>query len=333
MYTITLDSGTTNTRATLWQSGKVINTRKREIGVKNTAVDGNNSRLKAAVKEVIQEVMQETGVLLEEIDYILASGMITSNLGIVEVPHLITPVTSEDLTQGIMRKRVSEIIEKDIWFIPGIKNNVKDISIENCEEMDVMRGEEVETVGLINRINLQGPALIILPGSHSKFVSINEENEITGCCTSLAGEMISVITHNTIIANSVRKSFVEQFNKRFAVKGFEQCMRTGLNRTLFTIRILDQSTDSTTNEMANFLLGAVLATDLVAIKNSSTLSVNRNTKVVVAGKEILRDAFTTLLYHDDYFTEIEKVESDDLKNLAGYGSICLVNREDFNIRD
>lgn len=50
-YTITIDGGTTNTRCILWNSSRQrIDEQKREVGVRNTAIDGNNSKLKNAVK-------------------------------------------------------------------------------------------------------------------------------------------------------------------------------------------------------------------------------------------------------------------------------------------
>ena len=40
-YTITIDGGTTNTRCILWNSSRQrIDEQKREVGVRNTAIDG-----------------------------------------------------------------------------------------------------------------------------------------------------------------------------------------------------------------------------------------------------------------------------------------------------
>ena len=51
-YTITIDGGTTNTRCILWNSSRQrIDEQKLEVGVRNTAIDGNNSKLKNSVKE------------------------------------------------------------------------------------------------------------------------------------------------------------------------------------------------------------------------------------------------------------------------------------------
>jgi 2-dehydro-3-deoxygalactonokinase len=320
---ITLDTGTTNTRALLWHSGKVIAKASRPIGVRDTAIDGNNQRLKAAVKEAIEQILFEKSVQLGDVAIIVASGMITSNVGLVEIPHLTAPVGLEELANGMVKKHIPDVVDKEIWFIPGVKNKIQEVTIDNCEAMDIMRGEEAEIIGLIDRLNINGPAVIVLPGSHSKFVSINEENRITGCLTSLAGELISVVTNHTIIANALNKSFADEFNREYVIKGYRNSNRVGLNRMCFSIRILDQFTNLSVNDKANFLLGIVLSDDLKALKNSSALTVNSDSRVIIAGKDILRDAFEAIMNEDSYFDSIQVADSDTLQDLAGHGAVCI----------
>ena len=57
MNVITVDSGTTNTRATLWKDDCPIYTASRPVGVRMTAIEGNNNALKQAVSQVIQEAL------------------------------------------------------------------------------------------------------------------------------------------------------------------------------------------------------------------------------------------------------------------------------------
>ena len=35
--------------------------------------------------------------------------------------------------------------------------------------------------------------ILVLPGSHNKFVAVNADKEITGCLTSISGELLSAI--------------------------------------------------------------------------------------------------------------------------------------------
>ena len=77
-YTITIDGGTTNTRCILWNSSRQrIDEQKREVGVRNTAIDGNNSKLKNAVKECLEQLLEDHSLTYDNINHIIASGMIT----------------------------------------------------------------------------------------------------------------------------------------------------------------------------------------------------------------------------------------------------------------
>ena len=56
-YTITIDAGTTNTRAYLWDgSRRLIARAGAEVGVHDTAAAGNNSKLKSAVRGCLEGV-------------------------------------------------------------------------------------------------------------------------------------------------------------------------------------------------------------------------------------------------------------------------------------
>ncbi|HZG58301.1 2-dehydro-3-deoxygalactonokinase [Paenibacillus sp.] len=323
MFILTLDTGTTNSRVTLWKDGEAVGRVSREVGVRDTAKDGHNQRLKATLRELIETVLSEHSIALNDVTTILASGMITSNVGLVEIPHLVAPVSMQDLAKALVPRLIADVVEKEIWFAPGIKNPVSNVTLDNCEAMDIMRGEEVEAFGLLRRLNMQGPAVLILPGSHTKIVSIDEQNRITGCVTSLAGELISEITRNTLISNALQKSMATEFDPSYVLKGFETSRRAGLARTCFTVRILDQFTDATVNEKANFLLGAVLADDLEALKHSEAIEAPEHASIVIAGKEILSKALACILAHDRTFQRVSVVSGDALNDLAGFGMIQL----------
>ncbi|MFB5195932.1 2-dehydro-3-deoxygalactonokinase [Neobacillus sp. KR4-4] len=323
MNTITIDTGTTNTRISLWQNKKAVYRSFREVGVRDTAVDGNNLRLKAGIKAGIEEVLLKNNLHLYDVTNILATGMITSNVGIFEVPHLNAPVGVKELADGMIPHYLSDIVEKEIWFVPGVKNHVSEVTIDNCEAMDIMRGEEVEAVALISRLKIKGPAVIVLPGSHSKYVAINEDNKITGCLTSLAGELLSVITNHTIIANALEKSFAKELNREMIIQGYKNNQQYGLSRLSFSVRILDQFTNLSINEKANFLLGAVLSDELKAVKNSKALSLKQDSHIVIAGKDILKQAYEVIFNEDAYFHKITAIDNKELDDLAGYGAICL----------
>ena len=60
-YIITLDGGTTNTRAYLWrQDGSFVSSKKERAGVRNTAMDGSDQVIRETVKRCIDGLLEET---------------------------------------------------------------------------------------------------------------------------------------------------------------------------------------------------------------------------------------------------------------------------------
>ena len=58
-YTITIDGGTTNTRCILWDDRRLrIDEARREVGVRNTAIDGSSQKLKIGRASCRERVWQ-----------------------------------------------------------------------------------------------------------------------------------------------------------------------------------------------------------------------------------------------------------------------------------
>lgn len=330
MFIITIDSGTTNTRVKVWEKDKrcIIAQSSRGIGVRDVAITGSKDKLMQAIKDALLDALELSSITSYQELFIVASGMITSNVGLFEIPHLIAPIDQQKLANGMVKKIIPEIINHPIWFIPGIRNDVPEVDITNCEMMDAMRGEEVEAFGVISLLNIRGPALIILPGSHSKFVQIDKYNQITASATTLAGELLDTITQQTILASSLNHQFVSHLENEYLLKGVNYCQQVGIARSCFSIRILDLFGHLTINQKANFLLGCVLCSDLLAIKNSRALNFQSNTQIIICGKKILREALAVLINHDDFFKgKILVFEEENYPPLAGFGAISLINKK------
>lgn len=324
MYIVTIDTGTTNTRVKVWKDEKVISVSSNEVGVRDTSITGSKQKLQNAVKAAIQDSLSQADITEDDVSIFLASGMITSNVGLYEVPHALAPAGIKELAQGMKKAVIPEVIDKPIWFVPGIKNNVQDINIENFESMDIMRGEETETFGIIESLKIKGPAIVILPGSHSKFINLSEDNKITGCVTTLAGELLSIITKNTIISGPLESRFSNKANEMMILKGAQYARTVGLNRACFMIRILDQFTGYDTDDKGSFLEGIVFGTDLMAVKNSTALKLKPELPVIIGGSKALKRTFEILVRSDDYFKgEIKVVDDDVMKDMAGFGAILV----------
>ena len=328
-YIITIDAGTTNTRTILWDSNRIrIDEERRPIGVRNTAIDGNNDKLKLAVKDCINALIERSKITFDDIKRIIACGMITSNVGLVEIPHLTAPAGIDDLSNAMQAVELPDICPIPIWFIPGIKNNNEKIDITNFEAMDIMRGEEVESTTIIENVTKGKPMLLVLPGSHSKFVAVNREGKITGCLTSITGELLSSITYDTIIADAVDRSFVgeDSYDKEFVLLGYETAKKVGLGRACFSSRILSLFAIKDKRKIANFILGATLQNDITAIQNSDAVQVDNETIVIVSGKNPLRQAISDILNHTNLFAEVRDYGPSDDNPLSALGAYIVAEK-------
>ena len=329
-YIITVDAGTTNTRAILFDEQQQMKAMEsRGTGVRNTAIDGSNHRLRTAVRECLEGLLAKENISYQEVSMIIASGMITSNVGLVEIPHLTAPVGINELAAGVQSVFLEDVCPIPIHFIPGIKNTSVPITLENYESMDIMRGEETESVALINSLPAGHRILIVLPGSHTKFVSVNEAGQITGCLTTLSGELLSVVTNNTIIADAVGHQFVQEetCDTDLLLAGYQNARKTGLGRACFSCRILSQFTDLSKEKLASYLLGVILSSDVLSIRNSNALCVDRSTIVLVAGKDPLRGAICEMLRADGYFSEVIGYDSTGDIPLSGKGALLIAHQK------
>ncbi|MDR1321353.1 MAG: 2-dehydro-3-deoxygalactonokinase [Gracilibacteraceae bacterium] len=334
MMRITIDCGTTNTRAILWESGgRMAGEQSRPVGVRDTATEGSNAKLKQAVKSCLDSLLLESGAGYSAISSIIASGMISSNVGLAEIPHLTAPAGLRELARGIARKELPDICPLPIYFIPGIKNSAEKITLANYLDMDVMRGEETESVALIRRLHKGKPMLLILPGSHTKFVGVDEEGRITGCITTLAGELLAAISRHTVIADAVERRLADpgSYNRRMALEGYESALKHGLGRACFSARILSNFTDHTPPDIASFILGAVLAGDITAVKASSLLAAHERAAVVLTGREPLRQALYDILSADDYFRDIHVYTPETDVPLSAEGALLIAGGSEYDL--
>ena len=293
---LVIDCGTTNLRVKLLDENKnLVDMVKAEGGVRHTSIDGHNGRLRTMLKESIDAVLAKTGHSADDVIRCVASGMITSGLGLLEIPHLPCPVSIEDMKNGMKEQVFPDIAPFPIAFVPGTRNFAGKVDMDNFGGMDMMRGEEVEAVGLYSLLGCKGPALFVLPGTHNKFVPMGENGEILGCMTSISGELLDAITHHTIIADAVGHSFVaaEEYDSDMAKAGAWECANSGIGRAAFAGRILSTLGGKEKSKIQSYLLGAAMALDVKAMQ--SFVKDIENMDVYVAGKDPVQTCMCDVL--------------------------------------
>lgn len=328
MNIILIDSGTTNSRIRLTRlnENEIIDSIKLNIGVRNTAIEGNNTTLKNGLKEGLLEIINRNDLNSEEIDYIIASGMITSNLGIYEVPHIKSPSSTHDFASNSVVYKSEDFLNIPIIFIPGMKNSVgveNDI-IENINDYDIMRGEEVETIGLLEQIDVKGKGIMVLPGSHTKYIFVDEDKRLLSCLSTLGGETLLSIQKETILSKSLNKDLISKAESDMLKKGYDAAEEFGVTRGLYHVRLLDSFSKLDNNQLANYYTGVIIHDDIKAliksIKNKEDIE-----WVIIGGSDPLKKVFCNLIKHLNLDWNIIEANDEQVEYSTVIGSKTIAS--------
>ena len=325
MLIATIDGGTTNTRTRIWKDNLIISEAEVAVGVRNTAIDGNNHKLIEAVHNTLYEAAAGSDSNVENIELVLAAGMLTSNVGIREIPHISAPAGMAELASSMVSCIIPEITDRPIWFVPGIKNIAdKDNTENNITNMDIMRGEESEAAGLLEYFTPVGSSVLVLPGSHNKYISLDDKQNVLGCMTTMAGEVLHSLTFDTILADSVDRAFARSFDEKAFLRGVDYGKRLGIGHAAFMARILRLFHHDTAEQVRNYLLGLMLIDDWQSLQESEFFHNMRKAVFIVTGNPIMQKAYECLLHSKG--VEVKLVSEEMQRGLSGFGAISLAKR-------
>jgi 2-dehydro-3-deoxygalactonokinase len=269
---ITIDGGTTNTRLTLVINGQPVDRVKCSVGARN-----GKAALEEAIREGIDALLKNNGTSDSDVTAVIASGMITSELGLVALEHTVAPAGVNELKQTMYLTEMPNICDVPFAFIRGIKTGA-----DGLEDADMMRGEETEIMGLFN-----GEGVYVLPGSHSKAVTVDGEGKIIAFSTFMTGEMIAAITEKTILKDAIDLSC--NTDAEYLKKGYAYAHERGLNEALFKVRVLKNLFGADKCRVYSFFMGAVLSGELDRLVGMGA------GRYVICGKRQLREPTAELL--------------------------------------
>ncbi len=273
---ITIDGGTTNTRIRLVSGGEVVASEKISRGAAS-GIYGKDAWC-SSISQTICQILANAPQYADRVTCILASGMITSEFGLYKVDHIPTPAGIAELHNHLVEVMLPDISEIPFVFVPGV--------IMHGNDIDMMRGEETELVGILNPS--YGECIYVLPGSHTKIIETDEQGRIHRFSTLLTGEMANALSSHTILADAVDLT-IDTFDTATLLEGYRYSKEYGINRALFQVRICKNVKRQTPTEVYSFFLGSILAAEVDEI-----LRYPQNT-IVIGGRAPLRNALYTLL--------------------------------------
>lgn len=279
MYFITIDCGTTNSRVyVVDESGKVYAKATKKVGVRNTSMTGSRDCLRDGLRETVDKAIalarEQAGIAPGEIRAILSSGMITSEIGLMELPHLMAPCDVDRLAANIEKVDV-KLTEYDIpvYFVRGIKNVMPPV-IEDpfawVGNADFMRGEETQIAGLLAQ-GFEGPATVTVLSSHTKFIPVDASGSILGSLTTTSGQIREAILKETFVGKSVEKrdSADEKpegyFDENVVMQATKWIQQAGIVRCMMLPRFLDVLLETKWYERELFFDALIAAEDMLSI--------------------------------------------------------------------
>lgn len=265
---IAVDWGTTNFRAALIApDGEILDELAEPRGVLSLKKGEFASYLISTCTRFTQAGGQ----------FYLLSGMVGSKDGLADVPYCPCPATA-----GHLALMVGWAVKDRVAIVPGVRS----------EYFDVMRGEETQVFGAAAVLGLQD-ALMVLPGTHSKWVSL-EDGAIVGFNTFMTGEIYALLAQHSILAKSLPAPGLPAppLDKAIFIDGIEHATNSeSLLNTAFSVRVKSLFNQLNPAQAASYLSGLVIGEELVSMQ------LNPGGEVVVIGSQPLCERYTLALEH------------------------------------
>jgi len=263
---IAVDWGTSTFRAYLVQNNEVSDTIETKDGMKF---------VKSHLFEQTLLTLIDRWLDNDKITEILASGMVGSKQGWEEAPYQKTPCNLKSLN----------------YITPSLKDNRISLKIFSgvCQinQPDVMRGEETQIAGFLNE-NPNFNGSICLPGTHSKWVEI-KNNNIVKFKTFMTGELFEIISKNSVLIHSVK---AEKIDKMELLKSVDEILQ---KPELFSNALFQLRADDLINSKGPTIYKSRLSGYLLAIELLGSMEFWKNNDIILIGNQNLIEMYQFIL--------------------------------------
>lgn len=251
-YFISCDWGTSNFRLRVVETDslKVLTEHKTDQGVKTLYEKYQNQSEKSQFQFFSQYLKTQLQQLPEEHRQyrIVAAGMASSNIGLWELPYADLPFAQNG--KHLVWKYLTEN-ELGLLLISGVK------SVDG-----VMRGEEIQAVGLEEYLRPYSEGILLLPGTHSKHITFSNQ-QFQSFRTYMTGELFDILSKQSILSRSVTYTPWSSDRANAFQEGLSLGLAGQLSASLFTIRakhIIDhQNPEDSYYQLSGMLIGDELA--------------------------------------------------------------------------
>lgn len=331
---VVIDSGSSATRIYLleFSGADIIDKVMIREGVNSTLAHGSNEVLRQAMVDGVKQLLTRNSKVEKDIAFIIASGMITSNLGLHEVPHRIAPAGIDDLAQHTVKFAGHQLLALDIpvMLIPGIKNQTTP-AWDNLRGVDLMRGEETQAAGVLLAYQPRLPCTLIELGSTTKLIAIDAQGKIAGSITSLSGQVYAAILKHTFVSSSVSTSDdapTEAIDPTIIAAACRSVADSGFLRSVLMTRFLQFSLPTSASQRQLFLESAIAGDDVKLFADAQQQGFNFDGDIFLIGNArrcaIYQQVIQQQLNKDNPFRIISDEEQIDMLAITGASAIANI---------
>lgn len=327
-----IDCGTTTTRVYIVNQNKeIIASGRKKVGVRDTSITGSRDTLRNGLTELFFSVIKENNIQDNDVEFAIASGMITSEVGLIDIPHLIAPAGIKELSAGIKKVTDQGVlpINRPVYFIRGIRNHYPDnIRAQQLRQVDFMRGEEVQCIGIMNSRDIPYPCNLVALSSHTKIMYINKQRQVEASCTTISGQLFEAIMNSTNIGKSLTPIESEEaggYSWEELIQIAADCVcNAGLARTMLMPRFLQVLMKTNSTERCTFMDAAIATDDLNSFREMRNSGYDSD-YYLLYGHQSRCEMYSYILKH--VFGKNLSIDSiyktEELDNLTVTGSIAV----------
>jgi 2-keto-3-deoxy-galactonokinase len=225
--------------------------------------------------------------------------MVTNAFGIVEVDHVSTPVDTRKLLDTAWRHQENNYFRREIVLIRGVKTAQpgQQVTAENIDRMNNVRGEETEAMGL-SAGGILPPdmdCVFISPGSHTHALLIRN-GAVLDILSTFTGEINHAIRKETILGGELTSGQVKM-EPEHVLRGFGHLSRYGFSRAIYIIhatKVFGVADDAIRTQM---LEGIIAGSTALALKHRIEQEWQNVGKIVIKGGSPYMEAYLLLCRH------------------------------------
>ncbi|WP_276167455.1 2-dehydro-3-deoxygalactonokinase [Zobellia alginiliquefaciens] len=257
---ISCDWGTTNFRLRLidTESLKILSEHSTDMGIKKCFQEFN-AQSKLTQDQFFTEYLKNQIKILDSAisndSCIVASGMLSSSIGMHELDYANMPLAFNG--KGVISKYISFDDMPDLLLVSGAKTNA-----------DVMRGEEIQAIGLSVELSKYDKGVLLLPGTHCKHITF-EAGVFKDFTTYMTGELFDTISKHTILSASLHPTAWDVSFQDMFLKGVKKGLSEQQMQSLFSIRANTLINQVSGEQNFYFLSGLMIGGELASLKDKN----------------------------------------------------------------